>query len=138
MIQSIATVSFILFPLSLKRDMSAFRYVSMASIGAVFYTAIVIIYFIPDKYNANIKKPDYEVKWAYFDLDMFTGFSIFLYKFEFSVNLFPIIAELDHRNYRRATKVIDRALSVDFTSFAIIGLAGYFSQLNHTTKIVFD
>ena len=41
--QSTPTALLILFPLSMKRDMSAFRYVSLLSIAALLYTAIVLI-----------------------------------------------------------------------------------------------
>jgi len=45
---SLPIAVFFLIPLSLKRDMGAFRYVSMASIAALLYTAIVLIVELPD------------------------------------------------------------------------------------------
>jgi hypothetical protein len=48
--QAIPTAIFILFPMSMKRDMSAFRYVSLASIGALFYTGVVLIVELPTYY----------------------------------------------------------------------------------------
>lgn len=44
----------ILLPLSLKRDMHAFRYVSLLSILALAYTAIVMIIKVPSYYRQNI------------------------------------------------------------------------------------
>lgn len=82
LIQSIPTAVCLLLPLSIKRDMSAFRYVSLASIGALLYTGIVLIVELPTYYNANKVKPDYEVKWAYFDFDMFTGCSMTFFAFQ--------------------------------------------------------
>ena len=41
--QAVPTAAIALFPMSLKKDMSAFRYVSLASIGALFYTGVVLI-----------------------------------------------------------------------------------------------
>jgi hypothetical protein len=42
LIQMIPTAFIILFPLSMKREMSAFRYVSVLSIVALFYTGVVL------------------------------------------------------------------------------------------------
>jgi len=61
LIQSIPTAALLLLPLSIKRDMSAFRYVSLASIGALLYTGVVLLIELPTYYNANKDKPDYTV-----------------------------------------------------------------------------
>lgn len=61
----------ILFPLSMKRDMSDFRYVSLASIGALLYTGVVLICEIPEYYDHF--KPKVALPIAYFDLNIFTG-----------------------------------------------------------------
>ena len=46
----ISSVCF-LFPLAMKRDMSAFRYVSLASIGALLYTGVVLLIELPEFYS---------------------------------------------------------------------------------------
>lgn len=48
---TIVTSVCFLFPLAMKRDMSAFRYVSLASIGALLYTGIVLIVELPEYYR---------------------------------------------------------------------------------------
>ena len=48
---TIFSAVFLLFPLSMKREMSAFRYVSLASIGALCYTGVVLIIELPEYYN---------------------------------------------------------------------------------------
>ena len=61
----------LLFPLAMKRDMSAFRYVSLASIGALFYTGIVLIVELPEYYREfgrGVPKPLYRI-----DFNIFTG-----------------------------------------------------------------
>lgn len=47
-IQGIPTAFIFLVPLSLIKDMSGFRYISIASIGALFYTAIVLLIELPE------------------------------------------------------------------------------------------
>ena len=48
---AIVTNILILLPMSLKRDMSAFRYVSLASIVALFYTALILLIKLPGYYR---------------------------------------------------------------------------------------
>lgn len=47
-IQAAPTAIIVLLPLSMIKDMSGFRYVSFASIIALFYTAIVLIVELPE------------------------------------------------------------------------------------------
>jgi amino acid permease len=49
--QGIPTAMIVLFPLSLIKDMSGFRYVSFASIIALFYTGIVLLAELPSYIN---------------------------------------------------------------------------------------
>ena len=75
---AVPTAIIVLLPLSLKRDMSAFRYVSLASIGALFYTGIVLIAELPAYYKEFKPKSsnDSEIVAAYWDLNIFTGASM--------------------------------------------------------------
>lgn len=94
----------VLLPLSLKRDMSAFRYVSLASIGALFYTGIVLIAELPAYYNEF--KPISEVRAAYWDLNIFTGASMTFFAYTCQVQMLPIYSELVNPSYSRMKKVI--------------------------------
>jgi amino acid permease len=105
--------------------MSAFRYVSLLSIGCLLYTAIVLIIECPGYYKDNIAKAEYSP--AYFDLNMFTGCSMTFYAFQCQVQLLPIYSELIEPNYRRVTKIIDRAIAVDLGFYFTIAIAGFFS-----------
>ena len=72
--QAIPTAIFILFPMSLLKDMSAFRHVSLASIGALMYTGVVLIIELPSYYDqfsvGALNEP------AYWDLNIFKGCSM--------------------------------------------------------------
>jgi amino acid permease len=52
-IQGGAVAFAILLPLSMIRDMSGFRYISIASIVAILYTAIVLLAELPEYISAN-------------------------------------------------------------------------------------
>lgn len=72
--QGVPTAFLFLLPLALMKDMSAFRYVSLASIGALAYTGIVLIVELPDYYNYFSSRSS--IKAAYWDLNIFTGCSM--------------------------------------------------------------
>jgi len=61
--------SLVLIPLSLKRDMDAFKYVSMISIMSLVYTGAVLIIEIPEYWKANY--PTAVISPAYIDLNIF-------------------------------------------------------------------
>lgn len=79
-IQSVPTALLVLFPLSIKRDMSAFRYVSIASIVGLLYTGIVMAIDLPEYYKANIDTAEKAA--FYFDMNMFTGCSMTFFAFQ--------------------------------------------------------
>jgi amino acid permease len=83
--QSVPTALLLLLPLSLKRDMSAFRYVSLASIAALLYTGIVLIVELPKYYNhfmTNKEELGVKVEFGFYDLDMFTGCAMTFFAFQ--------------------------------------------------------
>ena len=126
----------ILFPLSMKRDMSDFRYVSLASIGALLYTGLVLICEIPE-YYAHFK-PNQAPPVAYFDLNIFTGSAMTFFAYTCQIQLLPIYSELCRPSYPRMVKVITRSITLDFVFYAWIALAGYFSQFDKTNPIVLE
>ena len=69
--QAVPTAFLVFYPLSIKRDMSAFRYVSLCSLFALLYTGVVLIVELPSYYSHFSKIST--IKAAYFDLNLFTG-----------------------------------------------------------------
>lgn len=64
------TAFIILFPLSMKREMSAFRYVSVLSIVALFYTGIVLSIEMPAYYDYYHNKQNLPNNPFNFDWDL--------------------------------------------------------------------
>ena len=79
MLINIPFAAIVLFPLSVKRDMSSLRYAGMASVAAMTYTLIVLVveapwYYLQNKDSAIIHK----VK---IDANILSGFSITFFAF---------------------------------------------------------
>ena len=130
---------FILFPLSLIRDMSGFRHISVVSIFALIYTGIVLFVELPGYAHYASEHPDqFKVEYAWFDWNFFTGASITFFAYTCQVQLLPIYSELVNPNEKRIKKIISRSVFVDVIFYISIALAGYFSTYNQTPKIVLD
>lgn len=50
--------------------------------------------------------------------------------------MLPIYSELVAPSYKRISKVVHRAIAVDCLFYLLIGVVGYFSQLQQTDPIV--
>ena len=133
------TALLVLFPLSLIRDMSGFRHISVVSIFALIYTGIVLFVELPSyaKY-ASEHRAEYKIEYAWFDWNFFTGASITFFAYTCQVQLLPIYSELINPNEKRIKKIISRSVLVDVGFYISIALAGYFSTYIQTPKIVLD
>ncbi len=129
----------LLMPVSLKRDMNAFRYITGISVLAEFYTGIVLIIQLP-KYleYARANTTLYVEDYALFNLDFFKGCSIVFFAYTCSAQLFPIYSELISPSARRISTVIKRAHYIDLGFYYLIALPGYFSFFSKTPKMILD
>ena len=66
-------------PLSLKTDMSAFKYASLMSIACLTYTAVVLLIELPNLYQENHDTRPY--KPIFFDFNLLTGASMTFFAF---------------------------------------------------------
>ena len=123
--QAIPLSLFILFPMSLLRDMSAFRYISLASIFSLSYMGIVLIIDLPSYYSYFVKIAPHSP--AYFDWNIPVSGAMCFFAFTCQTQLLSIYSELLNPGYRRIGKVINRAIAIDFFFYATISIAGYLS-----------
>jgi amino acid permease len=71
------TALLILLPLSLIRDMSGFRHLSVVSIFALLYTGIILFVELPSySQYASEHRDQFRIEYAWFDWNFFTGASI--------------------------------------------------------------
>ena len=132
MLVNIPFAVFILFPLSIQRDMSSLRYAGVASVAALSYTLLVLGIEMPFYYSENIVKEETQVHAFILDLNIFSSMSIVFFAFTCQMNLLPIYSELVNPDYRRIKKVVHRALLLDCIFYLIIASTGYFSTFNMT------
>lgn len=126
----------ILFPMSLIKDMSGFRYISFASIFALFYTGVVLIIEMPE--YIDIYYPISSVRPFIFDWNFFMGACITFFAYTCQVQLLPIYSELVNPEERRIKKVVWVSVVVDVAFYMIIAAAGYFSTFDYTARVVLD
>ena len=81
MLVNIPFAIFVLFPLSIQRDMSSLRYAGVASVAALSYTLLVLVSEMPFYYSENIAKEETEVHAFIFDLNIFSSMSIVFFAF---------------------------------------------------------
>jgi amino acid permease len=70
---------FILFPLSVQRNLDALKFVSLLSLVALFYTMLVLIIDLPVYYPYFKDKA--ESKPFYWDFNLFTGCAMVFFSF---------------------------------------------------------
>mmetsp|Transcript_44197 Transcript_44197/g.32182 ORF Transcript_44197/g.32182 Transcript_44197/m.32182 type:complete len:113 (+) Transcript_44197:679-1017(+) len=112
--------------------MGGLRYVSLATIIAIFYTFMVLLVEMPAYIKQNWNSEGYKIVYACFDLNLFTGISITFLAFACNVQVLPLYSVLVNPNERRMKKVVNRSILVDAFFYICIAYSGYFSTLNHT------
>lgn len=125
---------FMLIPLCLMRNMSGLRYASILSIISLFYTALVLLFEMPEYYRYF--EPITEKKAFYIDWNFFTGFSMVYYSFTCQNQTMPIYAELKDPSYRRMSRVISKSVVIITLFYFCIALSGYLSQFSLTNPVV--
>jgi len=134
--QGLPTAIVALIPLSLIKDMSGFRYVSFASIIALFYTGIVLLIELKPYADHYSHDPFVTIDAANFNIYLFKGACMTFFAYTCQVQLLPIYSELINPNEKRIKKVISRSIAVDLLFYLTIGCAGYFSTFSATKDIV--
>lgn len=125
LLQGLPTAVVFLIPISLIKDMSGFRYVSVASIAALFYTGVVLLIELPEYARQNYPEGGptaFKINW-----DFFGGAAMTFFAYTCQVNLLPIYSELVNPNEKRIKKVISRSIAIDVIFYLVIASAGFFS-----------
>jgi sodium-coupled neutral amino acid transporter 3 len=130
-------VAYLVFlPLSVMKDMSAFRYCGMFSLLALTYTGIVL----------SVEVPYYRREYAdiatvyafYFDWNFPLACAMVFFAFTCQLQILPIYSELVNPSYKRIRKVIYRSLIIDFLFYFWLTSCGYWATMNYTNTVVIN
>ncbi|OMJ74585.1 hypothetical protein SteCoe_26442 [Stentor coeruleus] len=116
----------IIYPLTLKKKISALRYTSLLSCIACIYLSIVIAYGFfttrANDLNSKIKEaPPAEIS----TYSIFTASSYVVFSFTCQNNVIPIYQELQQRNTKRGFQFLLRGLLMVFVLYLIVGIFGF-------------
>jgi amino acid permease len=114
--------------------MSALRYISIVSIGAIVYTLLVMIAELPEYWAAYYNSDTF--LYFEFNKNFFASCSITFFSFTCQASILPIYSELVNPNEKRMMKVIGRSLGLDSILYCSIALVGYFSTFDKTPDLV--
>lgn len=125
-----------IFPLSLVKKMSGFRYVSVFSLLALLYILLVLLIELPGYINHNFEYS--RLVFAKWDINIFSSCAITFFAFSCHIEALEIYDELQNPTMKRAAKMIGRSVALNFVFYIMIGLSGYFSTYEMTNKLVIE
>lgn len=111
-------------PLSFTRNLDSLKYSSILGIVAIGYMALVVIaHFllgdIPDSYKGDL------ILFPVSAMNVFSTFSIIVFAFTGHQNMFSIINEAADKSLTSLTFLVNSAILISASLFAVVGLAGY-------------
>ncbi|KAL6948748.1 hypothetical protein ACO0QE_001221 [Hanseniaspora vineae] len=116
----------IIVPLCLLKNLDSLRYSSMLGLLAIAYIVLfIIIRFFIDLPSLNF----HNLGISWFKINSYSGmmstFSILIFGFTASMNMFSICNELEHNSLRNIDKVIGNSVGVACLLFIVVGTLGY-------------
>ena len=112
----------IIVPLTLLRHLDSLRYTSILGLAALGYiTLLIVATYFWGRY------PSPKVHWVsvYDSTGVLTTFSIIIFAFTGSMNLFSIINELKENSMTNIKSIINRSIVISGFFFVVVGLFGY-------------
>ena len=136
--QAVITSAFILGPLSLGREMSTFKNLSLVSLSCLILTILLVSFEMP--FYIKDYEPGYgdclKSMPVCFSAQLANGAGIILFAFTNQCNVLPVYSELQNPVKYRLMKIIRRSILLVLVLYLVMSLCGYFSTLNNTTEIV--
>ena len=135
----IIMIGCIIFPLSLMRNLSAVRYLSLASLISLSLTLAVVVIEMPfyvKRYHPTLTEDESRIRTVCPSFSFFGSAGIVFFAFTNQAQLLPIYNNLDNPIKRRIIKVIARSTSIVTTFYLLMGLFGYLATANMTSEIV--
>lgn len=119
----------IIVPLCSLKKMDSLKYSSILGLFALAYLSLLVLStFAYDVIiTDNYKSYRGEVSWwkVYDSKGLMSTFSIIIFAFTGSMNLFSIINELQDNSLKNITAIINRSISIASAIFLAVGITGY-------------
>lgn len=123
-------------PLCCLKKLDSLRYSSILGLFALAYLSLLVItYFAHDiLLTDDYKRYRGEVSWfkVYDTNGLMSTFSIIVFAYTGSMNLFSIINELKENSMENITSVIKRSISISTFVFLAVGISGYLTFGSNT------
>ncbi|CAI4039677.1 hypothetical protein SMKI_09G0840 [Saccharomyces mikatae IFO 1815] len=126
----------IIIPLCLVKKLDQLKYSSILGLFALAYISVLVfshfVFELGHGELTNVLRNDI-CWWKIHDLKgLLSTFSIIIFAYTGSMNLFPMINELKDNSMENITSVINNSISLSTALFLIVGLSGYLTFGNKT------
>ncbi|OMJ86424.1 hypothetical protein SteCoe_12087 [Stentor coeruleus] len=116
----------VVYPLSLKQEISALRYTSLLSCCACIYLGIAITYgFFSMRSGETNSRFDDAPATEFSAYSIFTAAGYVVFSFTCHPNVIPIYQELQRRSTKRGFKFLSRGLIIVLFLYLIVGIFGF-------------
>lgn len=129
----IIAISIVVFPICLLRSVNSLRYATFVSIGAIFYTAVLLVIEMPFFWDGKGKLEFFKIGW-----DFFSAFGITFFAFTCQPGFYSALDKLSKRDESHKVKVAYRSCCINLAFYIIIILSGYLSSYDQTPDIIID
>lgn len=115
----------IVYPLSLKKEISSLRYTSLLSCIACIYLAFAITYGFFDMRSDTNDRFKHAPAAEFTAYSFFTASGFVVFSFTCHPNVIPIYQELQRRSTKRGFKFLSRGLVIVLIIYLIVGVFGF-------------
>lgn len=131
----IVSSSSVVVPLCLLKKLDSLKYSSIIGLLALAYLSLLILStFVYEYTSGHYEQVRGDVSWwSVYDFTGLTStFSIIIFAYTGSMNLFSIVNELRDNSVRNISTVVNRSIAIATTFFIVVALAGYLTFGSNT------
>lgn len=131
----IALSAMVVIPLCLLKKLDSLKYSSIIGLFALAYLSILILStFVYEYANGRYEEIKSDIHWwsVYDYKGLMSTFSIIIFAYTGSMNLFSIVNELKDNSMTNISAVVNRSISISTIFFIAVALAGYLTFGNNT------
>jgi amino acid permease len=132
---TIGVTVFILIPLSLAKNITSLRYLTIICVISIIYVTLLVVIQTP-LYMTTMHNSIYDITLFKLDYSIADTISIIVFAFNAVTSVPVIYSELYMSNYRRMTKVINRSVVLSGFMYIILGSFGYLSYCSNMPGLV--